>query len=494
MFKKVLVANRSEIALRVIRTVKELGLKSVAVYSEIDRDSAHVAAADESICLGPAESKESYLSIDRIIAAIEKTGADAVHPGYGFLSERAEFARRLEDRGICFIGPHSGLIDLMGDKVKARKKMQEFGVPVVPGTDALEDLDEAEDLILKKIKSQKDFKFPLIIKSSGGGGGKGMRKVLKPAELRPALERAQSESLQAFGTPLVFVERYIENPRHIEIQVLGDGRNSIHFFERECSLQRRHQKVVEEALSPSISESTRKKMSDIAAMATKQLGYNSVGTLEFIVSPEEDFYFLEMNTRIQVEHPVTEWITGSDLIREQILVAQGNPLTMKQDDIVKRGHAIEVRLYAEDSENQFLPRPGKIHFLKFPEWTGIRVDSTMNSGSLVSSYYDPMIAKVSCWAPDREQCRKRLIHFLMESKIEGLVTNRTFLIQILKSDFFQSGRYHTGILESSDWRSKPSLQPEILASVCLQDYLRRGSKLESERLSAWQEEFSCAGG
>ncbi|MGA0163795.1 MAG: acetyl-CoA carboxylase biotin carboxylase subunit [Bdellovibrionota bacterium] len=488
MFKKILVANRSEIALRVIRTAKELGLKTVAVYSEADQNSAHVLAADEAVCIGPAESKDSYLSIEKLMMAIEKTGADAVHPGYGFLSERAAFAKALEDKGICFIGPRSELIDLMGDKVKARKKMQEFGVPVVPGTDALEDLDEAEEIILKKVKTQKDFKFPLLIKSSGGGGGKGMRKVHEAAELRPALERAQSESLQAFGTPLVFVERYIENPRHIEIQVLGDGKNALHFFERECSLQRRHQKVVEEALSPSLSEATREKMSDIAAKATKQLGYNSVGTLEFIVSPEEDFYFLEMNTRIQVEHPVTEWITGSDLIREQILVAQGHSIALKQDDILRRGHAIEVRLYAEDAENNFMPRPGKIHFLRFPEWTGVRVDSTMASGSLVSSHYDPMIAKISCWAPDREQCRQRLIHFLRETKIEGLVTNRSFLIQILQSDFFQSGRYHTGILEKQDWRPRSKDRSEIFASLCLQDYLRRGAKLYSEPLSTWQEE------
>lgn len=494
MFKKLLVANRGEIALRLIRTAKELGLQSVAIYSEEDRHSLHVQAADESVCIGPAESRQSYLSIEKILQAIDQTKAEAVHPGYGFLSERAEFAAALSSKGIIFVGPTADQIELMGDKVQARQYMQSLGVPIVPGTGALEDVDEAIRAVEALLKERKDFRFPLLIKSSGGGGGKGMRLVRKPEDLRENLERARSESLQSFGTPRIFVERYIESPRHIEIQVLGDGKSAIHLFERECSLQRRHQKVVEEAPSPSTSESTRKKMCELAADAVRKMKYKSAGTLEFIVSPEEDFYFLEMNTRIQVEHPVTEWITGTDLIREQIRIAQGHELNLAQDQIHPRGHSIEARLYAEDCENQFLPQPGKLHFIRFPEWTAVRVDTTLRSGDNISSHYDPMIAKISAWAPDREQCREKLRRFLMETKVEGLITNRSYLIEILESPFFKEGRYHTGILEDASWREAVEYPPEILAAFCLKDYLSRSTSSVSSPLSAWQRgQLLCAG-
>lgn len=485
-FKKILVANRGEIAVRILKTAKELGYKTVAVFSEEDRDALHVKNADESVCIGPGESQKSYLVVQNILDAAKKTGADAIHPGYGFLSENATFARAVAKAGITFIGPDPDTIEKMGDKVIARKTVEANGVATAPGTGAIEDLKEGLATVEKLLKDRPDFKFPLLIKAAGGGGGKGMRIVHELKDLKENLERAQSEAQKAFNNPMIFVERFIERPRHIEVQVLGDGKKVLHLFERECSLQRRHQKVVEEAPSPSLSPDIRVKILEAGVKAAEAVNYKSAGTVEFIVSESNEFYFLEMNTRIQVEHPVTEWITGIDLIRWQIDLAAGKPLNLSQSDIRSQGSSIEVRLYAEDAENQFIPQPGNLHFLRFPSWTGVRVDTAVESASKVSSFYDPMIAKISAWAPDRKQCTERLKHFLSQTQVEGLVTNRSFLLQILSADFFERGRYHTQLLEDPSWKANSEPTAETLAALCLKDHLETKALISDRRLSAWQ--------
>ncbi len=485
-FKKLLVANRGEIAIRILRTAREMGLKTVAIYSEEDRNALHVTQADEAVCVGPAESRASYLNIDNIIEACRQSGAQAVHPGYGFLSENAEFARRIQKAGLTFVGPDPQAIEGMGDKVIARQTVEAAGVPTAPGTGAIEDLEKGYKTIEALLKSRPDFKFPLLIKAAGGGGGKGMRIVRELGELKENLERARSEAMKAFNNPIVFVERYLERPRHIEVQVLGDGQKVLHLFERECSLQRRHQKVVEEAQSPSLPQSVREKIWASAVKAAKAVNYNSAGTVEFIVSENDEFYFLEMNTRIQVEHPVTEWITSVDLIRWQIALAQGEKLTLEQSDIRSNGHSIEVRLYAEDADHGFLPQPGALHFLRFPHWTGVRVDTAVQSPSVVSSFYDPMIAKISAWAPTREQCTERLRSFLLQTQVEGLITNRAFLLQILGAEFFKKGRYHTQLLEDKAWRPETRPSAKHLAALCLKDHFEKRIQLNARGLSSWQ--------
>ncbi len=491
MFKKLLVANRGEIAVRILRAAKEQGLSTVAVYSEEDAAALHVREADEAVCIGPAESQKSYLRVDGILEAAKKTKADAVHPGYGFLSENAKFAEACEKAKLTFVGPTSKMIDAMGDKVRSRETVAKNKVPTVPGTDGITDLKSAVQQVEKLQKARKDFVYPLLVKAAGGGGGKGMRIVRKPSELKENLERAQSESIKAFNNPMIFVERYIENPRHIEVQVLGDGKTTLHLYERECSLQRRHQKVVEEALSPSLDETTRKKILEAGVRAAESVGYKSAGTVEFIVSEQNDFFFLEMNTRIQVEHPVTEAITGIDLIEQQLNIAQGQKLKIRQSDIVTRGHAIEARLYAEDCDSNFLPQPGPLHFLRFPHWKGVRVDTGVVSPTKISSFYDPMIAKVIAWAPDRESCREKLKLFLGATEIEGLITNKAFLLEILGSKFFQKGRYHTHLLESADWRKTPKPSSKILAAFCLKDYLDNRIDFSATSRSAWQEAYDA---
>lgn len=486
--KKILVANRGEIAIRILRTAQEMGAKSVAVYSEGDLGALHTTVADEAICIGPAESQKSYLNQDALIEAARKSGANAIHPGYGFLSENASFAKRCEKEGLIFIGPQSDAIERMGDKVVARSTVAQKSVPTTPGTGAITDLAQGLKTIEKLLDERPDFRFPLLIKAAGGGGGKGMRICRDRSSLKENLERAQSEATKAFNNPTIFVERYIEEPRHIEVQVLGDGQKVLHLFERECSMQRRHQKVVEEALSPSISPDLREKILKAAVQAAESVNYKSAGTVEFIVSQQEDFYFLEMNTRIQVEHPVTEWITGVDLIRWQILLADGQPLSLEQSMIRQNGHSIEVRLYAEDAENGFLPQPGMLHFLRFPQWTGVRVDSAVQSPTQISSFYDPMIAKISAWAPDREHCRNRMKNFLEQTRVEGLITNRSFLLDILNSEPFRKGRYHTQFLESAGWRPTRSPSSLEIAGLCLKDHLEGRLDLESTSLSRWQQE------
>ena len=485
-FKKILVANRGEIAVRILRTAREMGIRSVAVYSEADRDSFHVREADEAVCIGPAESQKSYLVSANILEAAKKTGADAIHPGYGFLSENAAFAREVQKAGITFIGPHPDAIEQMGDKVIARNTVGKAGVPTVPGTGAITDIQIGLKAVDELLKSRSDFCFPLLIKAAGGGGGKGMRIVRNKEDLKEAFERAQSESLKAFNNPTIFVERYIERPRHIEVQVFGDGKNTVHLFERECSLQRRHQKVVEEAQSPSLSADARAKILEAGVRAAQSVSYQNAGTVEFVVSEKDEFFFLEMNTRLQVEHPVTEWITGLDLVREQIKVAAGEPLSFKQSDIRANGHSIEVRLYAEDADHGFLPQPGPLHFLRFPHWTSVRVDSAVESPCTISSFYDPMIAKISAWAPTRPDAVERMRLFLEATKVEGLITNRAFLIEIMKAEFFKTGRYHTQILESKDWRDHEKPSNAFLAALCLKDHLENQLSFKNRSLSSWQ--------
>jgi acetyl-CoA carboxylase biotin carboxylase subunit len=485
--RKILVANRGEIAIRILRTARELGIPCVAIYSEADANALHVREADEAICVGPAESQKSYLSIANILDAAKKSGADAIHPGYGFLSENAAFAREVEKNGITFIGPDANAIEKMGDKVVARKTVEVGGVPTVPGTGALTDLNVGLQMVTDLLKSRKDFKFPLLIKAAGGGGGKGMRIVRKESELKENLERAQSESIKAFNNPTIFVERYIERPRHIEVQVLGDGKNVVHLFERECSLQRRHQKVIEEAQSPSLTPELRTKILAAGVQAARTVNYKSAGTIEFIVSEEDDFFFLEMNTRIQVEHPVSEWITNIDLVREQIRIAAGGMLECTQADIRANGHSIEARLYAEDADHDFLPQPGHLHFLRFPYWTGVRVDASVQSPCTISSYYDPMIAKISAWAPTREEARTRLRHFLAATRVEGLINNRAFLIEILDSEYFKRGLYHTQMLEDKSWRKPKHPSALLIAAACLKEHLQNRISPTPQPLSAWQE-------
>ncbi len=490
--RKVLVANRGEIAIRILRTARELGVKTVAVYSEADAQALHISEADEAICIGPAESQKSYLSIEKLLDAAKKTKADCIHPGYGFLSENARFAREVEKAGLIFIGPTPDSIEQMGDKVIARQTVEKFGVPTTPGTGAISDISAGLKTIQELLKQREDFKFPLLVKAAGGGGGKGMRIVHQESELKENLERAQSEALKAFNNPVIFVERYIERPRHIEVQVLGDGKTTLHLFERECSLQRRHQKVVEEAQSPSLSQELREKILTAGIKAAESVKYKSAGTVEFIVSEDDDFYFLEMNTRIQVEHPVSEWITGIDLVREQFRIAEGESLGYTQEDIRSQGHSIEVRLYAEDADHGFLPQPGHLHFLKFPYWTGVRVDTSVSSPSEISSYYDPMIAKISAWAPTRADCIERMRLFLAETRVEGLITNRAFLLEILAADFMKKGRYHTQLLEDKAWRKYQKPSAEIIATACLKDHLQSTILQKSEELSPWQEAYALA--
>lgn len=442
MFKKILVANRGEIALRVIRACRDLQIRSVAVYSEADRNSLHVILADEAYEIGPAPSKESYLKVDKIIEVAKASGADAIHPGYGFLSENEDFAQRCKDEGIVFIGPSPKAINLMGDKLQARETMMKAGVPTVPGSaGALRTLDEARQVITK-------IGYPVMIKASAGGGGKGMRLVRAEDELERAYEGAKSEARNYFGDDTVYIERFISNPKHIEIQVFGDMHgNVVHLYERECSIQRRHQKIIEESPSPSVPSEIREKMGQIAVKAAKAIEYYSAGTFEFIFDGiTKDFYFMEMNTRLQVEHPVTEMVTGIDLVQEQILVASGKPLSFKQEDVIQRGHAIEARICAEDPET-FMPSPGRIRRCRNPQGPFIRVDSCAYPNSEVPIHYDPMVAKLIAWGPTREIAIRRLRRALDEYSLTGIKTNIPLHKCILDEPKFKDGTYTTQFFE-----------------------------------------------
>jgi acetyl-CoA carboxylase, biotin carboxylase subunit len=442
MFKKILIANRGEIACRVMRACRDMGIKTVAVYSEADKNALHVRMADEAYHIGNPPSAESYLRWEKIIDVAKTSGAEAIHPGYGFLSENAEFVREVTNCGITFIGPPPEAMEGMGGKISARKIAIEADVPVVPGTtEPLKDANEALEIA-------KKFGFPVMLKASAGGGGKGMRLVENESELKNALETAQSEALASFGDDAVYVEKAIVRPRHIEIQIFSDKHgNHVHLGERECSIQRRHQKVIEEAPSPINDADLRNRMGECAVKVAKAVNYVGAGTVEFLVSDlDKSFYFLEMNTRLQVEHPVTELVTGIDLVKEQINVAAGKKLSFTQEDVELKGHAIECRVYAEDPENNFLPSPGKITRLRVPSGNGVRDDSGIYQGSEISIFYDPMISKFCVYGRDRDEALGRLKRALQEYEVGGIKTTLPFFREIVEDKEFQQGKLDTGFI------------------------------------------------
>ena len=441
MFRKILIANRGEIAVRVVRACREMGIASVAVYSEADRSALHVGLADEAVLIGPAPAVQSYLDMDRIVEAAGRTGAEAVHPGYGFLAENADFARRLEREKIVFIGPSASALELVGDKVRARRTMEKAGVPIIPGMKTTSgDLAEFEAAAAK-------LGFPVIVKASAGGGGKGMRVVCEPGGLAAALEAGRREAKSAFGDESVYLEKYLDSPRHVEFQVLADrnGR-TVHLFERECSIQRRHQKIVEESPSPALDPKLRAAMGETAVKAMRAAGYDNAGTVEFLLDQDRRFYFLEVNARLQVEHPVTELVTGVDLVRQQILIAAGEPLGFRQEDLAQRGHAIECRIYAEDPGRNFLPSPGKILVLEAPGGPGVRHDGGIYSGWNVPIDYDPILAKLIVWAEDRGRACDRMAAALSDYVLLGIRTTIPFLKDVIAHPAFREGRLDTGFI------------------------------------------------
>lgn len=442
MFKKILVANRGEIACRVIRAARELGIKTVAIHSEIDRASMHVKLADESVCVGPNAAKESYLNIPSIISAAEISGADAIHPGYGFLAENTYFAEVCETCGIKFIGPRKESIEQMGDKIAARALMKKSGVPVVPGSDGPVDPEDPETL-----KLAKKIGYPVIVKATAGGGGKGMRIVTSPEALKNAIIMAQTEAKAAFGNPDVYMEKYIEEPRHIEFQIMGDEKGKVVYLpERDCSVQRRHQKLVEESPSPFINAALRKKMGKAAKAAAEAVKYVTVGTIEFLVDKYSNFYFMEMNTRIQVEHPITEAVTGIDLVKEQIKLAAGERLKFDSATIKILGHAIECRINAEDPDKDFIPCPGKIESLYMPGGPGVRIDTHVYAGYNIPPYYDSLISKIIVRADDRKSAITRMLRALREVDLGGIKNTSTLHTKILSHEKFQEGEVATDFL------------------------------------------------
>jgi acetyl-CoA carboxylase, biotin carboxylase subunit len=442
MFKKLLIANRGEIAVRIARGCREMGISPVAVYSDADRTALHVRVADQAIHIGPPPSAESYLRIDKIIDAARRVGAEAIHPGYGFLSENAEFARAVEDAGLVLIGPPAAAMQLMGSKTSARQAARAAGATVVPGTtEALGSVEEA-------LATAEAIGYPVMLKAAAGGGGRGMRLVGSREEMAGALERAQSEAAASFKDSAVYIEKFIERPRHIEIQLIGDRfGNLVYLGERECSLQRRHQKVIEECPSPVVDEDLRRRMGEAAVEIARRAGYYNAGTIEFLVDPQRNFYFLEMNTRLQVEHPVTELVTGRDLVHEQIRVAAGEKLSFSQNDIVMRGAAIECRVYAEDPQNNFLPSPGRITRLTTPAGPGVRYDSGSYAGWEVPIYYDPLLAKLCVWAETRAAAIARLARVLDEYAVEGIHTTLPFFRAVVNDDEFRRGDFDTGFID-----------------------------------------------
>lgn len=440
-----MVANRGEIAVRIMRSCREMGIETVAVYSDADRSSLHVRYATEAYHIGPSASSESYLRMDKILEVARLSGADAIHPGYGFLSENARFPQLCREAGITFIGPSSASIEAMGDKISARKRMIAAGVPVVPGTtEKITDEEEA-------IKIIREIGLPVMIKASAGGGGKGMRLVKKEEDITAAIRSAKSEAQTAFGDDALYIEKYIESPHHIEFQVLADRYgNAVHLFERECSVQRRHQKVVEETPSPIMTPEVREKMGATAVAAAKAANYEGAGTIEFIVDSQLNFYFLEMNTRLQVEHPITERVVGVDLVREQIRVAEGHPLPFKQKELKMNGHSMECRIYAEDTDNNFMPNPGKITHITEPMGLGVRTDGYIHEGYTIPIYYDPMISKLIIWGRTREEVIDRMRRALFEYKISGVKTSIKYLVKIMETPDFRNGTYDTHFIEKNE--------------------------------------------
>ena len=442
MFKKILIANRGEIAVRIIRACRELGIASVAVYSDVDRASLHVRKADEAYHIGPAPAAESYLNISKILGVAKLSGAEAIHPGYGFLSENAKFAEACAEAGVKFIGPTAASMEMMGSKTRARQAMEKAGVPFVPGTSrGLESFQEAQEVAAR-------IGYPVMLKAAAGGGGKGMRLVHRLEDLKSALEGAQSEAQRSFGDSEVYIEKAIINPRHIEMQVLADEHgNTVYLGERECSIQRRHQKVLEESPSPIVDPDMRRRMGEVAVRVAKAAAYTNAGTVEFLVDQQKNFYFLEMNTRLQVEHPVTELITGLDLVHLQVRIAAGERLPFTQEDVRIRGHAIECRIYAEDPDNNYFPSPGTITLLLAPSGPGIRRDSGMYEGWKVPIDYDPLLAKLIGYGTDREQAASRLVRALNEYFVGGIKTNISLFRRILNDADFQAGKLDTGYLD-----------------------------------------------
>lgn len=444
MFDKILIANRGEIAVRVIRACRELGIRTVAVFSEADRGALHAQIADEAICIGPAATRDSYLNVQAILAACELTGANAVHPGFGFLSENAAFARNCERCGVTFIGPSPEAMELMGDKATAKMTMKRAGVPVVPGSDGVvADVAEARRLAA-------EIGYPVMIKASAGGGGRGIRLVQSEEELEPQMTAAKQEALSFFGNGDLYLEKFILNPRHVEFQVLADGfGNVVHLGERDCSMQRRNQKVLEESPCPVMTPGLRERMGAAAVAAARACGYKNAGTVEFLLAADGNFYFMEMNTRIQVEHPITELVTGVDLVRQQILIAAGEKLALRQEDVRLTGHAIECRINAEDPSHNFRPSPGRINALHMPGGPGVRIDSAVYQGCEISPYYDSMIAKLIVYAPCRDEAIRKMKWALAEFLVEGVQTNIDFQLSLLRDPHFESADYDIGYLGRS---------------------------------------------
>ncbi|MBI2901450.1 MAG: acetyl-CoA carboxylase biotin carboxylase subunit [Planctomycetes bacterium] len=487
MFRKLLVANRGEIALRVLRACREMGIATAAVYSEADRWAHYVSQADEAHLLGPPPARESYLRIDRIIEIAKKARADAIHPGYGFLAENADFSKACGDAGIRFVGPPPDAIRRAGNKIEARKMAEANGIPVVPGLSRAVTESEAADFARR-------HRFPILLKAAGGGGGRGMRVVRDAPELPRALREASSEAQSAFGDPTVFVEKYVEKPRHVEIQILADGRGAVvHLGERECSIQRRHQKLVEESPSVAVDDALRERMGETAKKIAKLVGYRNAGTCEFLLDAKGNFFFLEVNTRLQVEHPVTEMVTGIDLVKQQIAIAAGERLPWKQEEIRPRGHAIEARICAEDPFHGFAPSIGEIAGVRCPAGPFVRVDTDLVPRSRVSVYYDSMIAKLIAWAPDRAQAIERMVRALREFKVVGVRTTVPFHLQLFQDRRFRAGRIHTRFLET-EFEPRPpggALDAAVLAAAL--EFRRRESatpRYASPRpLSAWKREL-----
>ena len=487
--EKILIANRGEIALRIMRSAHEMGIKTVAVYSEADRNALHVRYAHEAVCIGPAPSSQSYLVIDKIIDACKKTGAQGIHPGYGFLSENPEFARRVKAAGLILIGPSPETMEIMGNKLSAKAAALKYQIPMVPGTEeAITNIDEAKQRAI-------EVGFPILIKAAAGGGGKGMRIVEHVSEFEEQMQLAVSEATSAFGDGAVFIERYVTSPRHIEIQVLGDNHgNVVHLFERECSVQRRHQKVVEEAPSSVLSPQIREKMGKCAVDVAKSVNYSGAGTVEFILDENLDFFFLEMNTRLQVEHPVTELITGIDLVKEQIKIARGEKLSFSQEDIKIIGHAVELRVYAEDPKNNFLPDIGNLQTYITPKGNGVRVDDGFEQGMDIPIYYDPMIAKLITFGKDREEAIFRMIRAIDEYEITGIETTLGFGKFVMQHSAFISGNFDTHFVAKyynpDEELTVNKEEAEIAALLATKLWLTKSNNKTlssvNEQKSAWQ--------
>ncbi|MBE9602110.1 acetyl-CoA carboxylase biotin carboxylase subunit [Pedobacter sp. MC2016-24] len=487
---KILIANRGEIALRIMRSAREMGIKTVAVYSEADREALHVRYADEAVCIGPAPSNQSYLLAEKIIEACQVTGAEAIHPGYGFLSENAAFARAVQAAGLTLIGPTPEAMEVMGNKLSAKAAALRYNIPMVPGTEeAITDLEEAK-------KRAVEVGFPILIKAAAGGGGKGMRVVEQVTDFEEQMQLAVSEAVSAFGDGAVFIERYVQSPRHIEIQVLGDTHgNIVHLFERECSIQRRHQKVIEEAPSSILTAEIRAQMGKCAVDVARAVNYVGAGTVEFILDENLDFFFLEMNTRLQVEHPVTEMITGLDLVKEQIKIARGERLSYQQEDLQINGHAIELRVYAEDPENNFLPDIGTLQTYNTPKGNGVRVDDGFEQGMEIPIYYDPMIAKLITYGQTREEAIHRMIRAIDEYQITGIQTTLGFGRFVMKHEAFTSGNFDTHFVNKyfnadslKNEEETEALMAAIFAVSALKKEKMSGSiALQQESTSNWRK-------